>query len=663
MSTSTDFTFRMLSDQPTSVDEFDSRSHDRTAEAIGKLVANSDNGGAIALVGRFGSGKSSIVKMVKEFLRKSAPNRVEVFIFDAWAHQGEALRYIFLEQLGAQLLKGDKSTREKWEENLRLKTSTKQISRQKTSPTCLGILLGTVTLATTYGFLLLNKSTNPVPFLDVLRNFPFFSLGDTIAMVGYACIGLFIIGLIPAVLVTTLWTKSPIAGFLSKGLGDLLDLSSETSISAGQTIQSSSVVFRDLFSELMGNWNRITQSGKNLLIVIDNMDKVPRSVALAVWSTLQIFVEMKELDQYKDQLKNLWLLVTFDRDALIRGISRQNLNWSSRLVTTSGDREEEAKPDGEIREPKIDDIEATALIEKTFQITFQVPMLVSSAWEAYFERQFNRVFGEKYNSRSILEIYSLCRDKSGHKVSPTPRDINLFLNRLLAFHLQAYKEDKKENVSLVLQALYCFFAEDLSRTADLYGAIRERNLLTEDVLSLAKSNKDQCLRALAALHFGVKPDEAIVILVERQLEEALRGDTVLTDQSMEKLKNLMHDCSTAFDNIAANIVNREQSLYALDAGKRICTVAKNLALIEEMDREIRKSQQYSRAWGHLHNRANHVMSWPGCELQDVDDLCDLLKDHKYTTQELREKARKWIRDAERGDDKGTQQRGQTDKER
>ncbi|MFZ0542132.1 MAG: P-loop NTPase fold protein [Candidatus Sulfotelmatobacter sp.] len=83
----------LLSDVPTTRDLFGP--HERVASAIADLITSEAVGKSVAVTGPWGSGKSSVLRMVRERLAKTA----DVFIFDAWAHEGDPLRRTFLERL------------------------------------------------------------------------------------------------------------------------------------------------------------------------------------------------------------------------------------------------------------------------------------------------------------------------------------------------------------------------------------------------------------------------------------------------------------------------------------------------------------------------------------------------------------------------------------
>ncbi|MBL4613316.1 MAG: hypothetical protein JKY27_00355, partial [Magnetovibrio sp.] len=98
--------FHILHDQPEANDAFGP--HGSIATTLANLIKSpqpvseegQNDGYFIALEGKWGSGKSSIIQMLKGQLdQETSP----VIIFDAWAHSGDHLRRVFLEVLIQQL--------------------------------------------------------------------------------------------------------------------------------------------------------------------------------------------------------------------------------------------------------------------------------------------------------------------------------------------------------------------------------------------------------------------------------------------------------------------------------------------------------------------------------------------------------------------------------
>ena len=83
-----------VDDAPAGEDVFGS--HQPIADAVHELITTEPGGRTIGLQGSWGSGKSTIVRLVAE--RVAGPDSHGV-VFDAWAHEGDPLRRSFLDKL------------------------------------------------------------------------------------------------------------------------------------------------------------------------------------------------------------------------------------------------------------------------------------------------------------------------------------------------------------------------------------------------------------------------------------------------------------------------------------------------------------------------------------------------------------------------------------
>src|SRR5262245_5937401 len=90
----------LIPDIPASEDEFGV--HENIANSIVDLVMTEDGGRTVSIEGKWGSGKSTIINLIR---KKFSDNPTKlVFLFDAWTHQGDPLRRTFLETLIAFLI-------------------------------------------------------------------------------------------------------------------------------------------------------------------------------------------------------------------------------------------------------------------------------------------------------------------------------------------------------------------------------------------------------------------------------------------------------------------------------------------------------------------------------------------------------------------------------
>src|SRR5690349_233823 len=87
----------LLHDLPADTDAFGS--HQRVAEALAHIVTSEIGGKAIALTGTWGSGKSTVIRLLKMALKQQGNSSETVFVFDAWSHEQDPLRRAFLERL------------------------------------------------------------------------------------------------------------------------------------------------------------------------------------------------------------------------------------------------------------------------------------------------------------------------------------------------------------------------------------------------------------------------------------------------------------------------------------------------------------------------------------------------------------------------------------
>lgn len=89
----------LLSDQPSKTDEFESRGHERSAQALAQSITQlKDRNGAIGLEGKWGAGKSSVIRLAERALKEMGKSNHHIFCFDLWAHQSDDFRRAFLEE-------------------------------------------------------------------------------------------------------------------------------------------------------------------------------------------------------------------------------------------------------------------------------------------------------------------------------------------------------------------------------------------------------------------------------------------------------------------------------------------------------------------------------------------------------------------------------------
>lgn len=128
---------KFVDDHPSSSDEFRGQPHNSVADTLVSILSSGDGGRAIGLEGTWGSGKSTVVDIARSKLQDldgdvKDGQQHTFFIFDAWAHQSDPLRRVFLQELIQCLDSRNAVNKVYWNEQLeKLETLRKKDYRNK----------------------------------------------------------------------------------------------------------------------------------------------------------------------------------------------------------------------------------------------------------------------------------------------------------------------------------------------------------------------------------------------------------------------------------------------------------------------------------------------------------------------------------------------------
>lgn len=474
---------RLLSDLPASKDAFGA--HARVADAIATLLMEEEGGKAIALTGTWGSGKSTVVQLLRSSLARSnsSNSSIGVFVYDAWVHQGDPLRRSFLETLTSFLAKQGWILPDKWQDALDSLSRRREETTSESQPllTWPGRLMALSALLLPLGYTLFSKYGDS----QVIAGIPIWIVGLLLSLSPLLIAILTWISWRPTWRVWTseFWTQhraphekdSVVSFFVSK----IREVNRSHTI---RTPDPTSIEFQGLFHDILDD--ALGKNKRTLLIVMDNLDRIPPQEALSIWSTMRTFFHTDN-PRNSDWLSRFWLLVPFDRSALQR-LWNTNENGPDDLVT--------------------------AFVNKSFQIEFRVSEPVLSDWKKFFLQQLMQAFPEHAkNTDELNAIYRLFRLKGLPADRPlTPRDIKLFINKIGALHRQW-----GDQIPLVMQSLYVLCKEDIRSPAE---DLTKDNFLKPLVKGLVSDYEWQ--KYLAALHFNVDPEKSLEVLIGRTVEEA-----------------------------------------------------------------------------------------------------------------------------------------------
>ncbi|MEA2711337.1 MAG: hypothetical protein QOF78_3938, partial [Phycisphaerales bacterium] len=448
----------LLDDLPATTDAFGG--HLRVSEAIWQLVDRESGGKAIALEGSWGSGKSTIVQMLRNRM-ESAGN--SVFVFDAWAHEGDPLRRAFLQTLTTHVTTGKPRAkfRLRWDAKWRklVGQTRKENSRQRPRISRFTPLI--LALIATYPIALL--AAKPVLEADA-------------TVFDWYWIRLLL--LVPVLILLVFWITLNFVTRSSKvyrHIARVLTFWMNKTVLSNQTTthsdpETTSIEFEEYFSSLM---RESVPEGKRLLIVLDNLDRVPADTAEMIWSTIRLFAETIERRSADEPwTKRVWILVPYDRDGAASLWRRQvpRADRERQLPGWNGDGFAASDTTGP-NAPKQPSISA-AFFDKTFQIRFVTPPLHVADWEKYLQSLIESAmpkFGTEPERHRVHRLSERLAEEK--KRPPSPRHLKLYVNDIGALvrqfgtqfpidHLALYAILRRQGGDVRLWILYRGFEND-----------------------------------------------------------------------------------------------------------------------------------------------------------------------------------------------------------
>lgn len=574
----------LLDDDPSVTDRFGG-GHGEVARAIAELIRKESGGKAVAITGSWGCGKSTVSGLVKQELcqTNSTDCDFQVFTFDAWAHQGDPLRRSFLEEL-IKFLRGKKWTdKQAWQKELDQLAKRREDTKTKSEPslTWPGRLMAVAALFLPLGYAL------------------FDTLGDTVKQ-DYTFLwirltkwGLFFIFLpILIALGTWIWWR-PWKEYRStkfwKTNRSPHEADSVFTLFVRETVQQvrsstiktadpTSLEFRDIFTKVLDSV--LADEKRTLVVVADNLDRMPLDEARNIWATMRTFFECGNSED-KTWAPRFWLIVPFDPQG-------------ARLIWRQGSGEKAEK----------DDESAESFIDKTFQVTFRVPPAIPSDCKRFFLGQLKAAFPDHEEScKEFDTIYRLNTIERLRTNEPrTPRYIKLLINKVGALH-----RVWQDNIPLQIQALYVLKSREIGANESVLAT---SDFLAERILDLIA--EPQWQKYLAAIHFGVHPENAMEVLIGDDVTTALSSGDAERLQQLGKNGTLPEICERMLEQKCREWADSEPSSIAMSAyALQLC-----------------QSQGWSVSdlcWHHLKQSLRRVKTWKRLNTEIGQGIAALLE--------------------------------------
>ena len=509
----------LLPDTPVAEDSFSGSAHRRLATTLADYIQSESEGRTVALEGQWGTGKSSVIRILGDLLSSRSPSfiglEMRLFIFDAWSHQGDPLRRSFLEELIGSL-PAHWIDKKHW--NSRADEIAKRVRKSDTQTTphltwfgvlgVLAILLGPVGLAiATIGadFEATTSGTN-------LRLHWLFFAGLVLALLP------FLLVLLLRVLLTTIqWRRirekqqdARLLDLLRESLAPLDTRTAEkvTTLSF-ETPEPTSVEFQKAFHDLMAE--ALCKPERKLAVVLDNLDRVAPRDSLSIWSTLQTFTSTSS-SLRPDWTKQLWVIVPYDKTG-IESLWRQAIRSGSQDLGMDEGPEEDSAPEASYEaNPDV----AASFLNKTFQVRLEVPPVALSNWKGYLQEQMAIAFPRHLqHAETHDDFYLVFRLIQATGEATTPRNLKLIVNETGVFHGQW-------GHAIPLPHM-CYYVISRRRGINVVEALLDDpNFPDQGIASLLEGLGSTLRESLAQLAFNVEREWALEFLLGDPIRNAVR---------------------------------------------------------------------------------------------------------------------------------------------
>jgi hypothetical protein len=487
---------KFIQNRPSGSDKFDSQSQIRLKNAIENYITNRDSSiivegeqnqnvpKIIGLEGCWGSGKSNVIKLLKNSLKE----KYYTFEYDAWGHQEDLQRRSFLESLTKDLISDKiitgktKSTvnpnkEVNWSDKLLELLAKRVIRVSKTIPVFNQGAFWTI----------LSLSLTPISVFISER----LADKDTTISIFWLCL----IAFAPIILGILTWITFAIFNKEMRSFGYLLKISKdvdtetrnyETINEDEPTVDKFILWMRSISDHLAG------EKKKKLIIVFDNMDRLPAEKVKQLWSSIHTFFA-------EEGFENIWTIIPYDE---------------THLVCAFGDEEN-------IKHKEL----TRHFINKTFPIVYRVAHPVMSDYKDIFNKLFIEAYGSSESENQIIinRIFRIERP------SATVRDIISFINQTVAIKLMWNNQ-----IDLKYIAIFALKKDELlnyfsgikkpisTKKEEVYEVSIEEHILSGDYLGLIPKivpNDETMQTQIAALVYNIDKTDAEQIPFKEYLKK------------------------------------------------------------------------------------------------------------------------------------------------
>ncbi len=414
-------------EHPASRDVFPGGSHDKVASAIHGHLLTATPSKVVGLDGEFGSGKSSILNMLKAKLTAADPD-YRVWFFDCEQNYQGSTKSNFIELFTDEVLqevshvsKAAEALKASRDRALgRLFEYTKKTT-SRVSAWALAVVASLFFAATSFREIFAlsrtsqTKTTNGAPevtaFTSIFHE-------TSLLLIAVHCISLFSPFLILGI--AKLWHWNMKVGDQDWSLLSLFKGSSDDHINEKIEV-GREVTPLDLKRMLLEQLKVVDH--KRFVIILDNLDRLPKDSLRSVWSDLEIFIAVAA------EAANLTVIVPFCSTKV------------AEYLKADGDRRYDAKD----------------FIAKKFPVIFRAPPIITSGWKDGFRQLWSHTFASV--DPKVIEQSAQLLQRHSPMASNlvTPRLQKKFINDIATTALVV--GDQISLLSIAAYLLLCKYAE------------------------------------------------------------------------------------------------------------------------------------------------------------------------------------------------------------
>lgn len=485
--------FQIIDKSPCNQDLFEGKPHEKLAEVIADNIVNNDKCKVIGIEGGWGSGKSNVVGLIEKSLQSKNSQRYHFFIYDAWGHQTDLPRRTILEELISDLVDNDKNVvfeDESWKNSLQKLLAKKKETNTLTIPSVgVGVIFSGLLLMLTPLFNWLSHVFDSTAAKACCLILPYF--------LTYWLLWIHMKRKLKQEIPEKDITREKIVTTMFAVYKD--KVKEETKYETVSEREPSSRQFRTWMKKVDKG---LGEKEKVLILVIDNMDRLPKSKVRDLWATIHSVFSETTFD-------NIRIIIPFDRKHIRNAFQDENIREEKDAIKSDGN-------------DAVSHIQSYGddFINKTFNVVYRVAPPIMSGWKFFFECKWREVFGDNCTLDSaVTQIYDLLT------VQQTPRNIIAFLNEFAT--IRSVVDD---NVADKYIALYIFGKNKIAENP--LDEILKPSYLRG--LEFMYQHDEEMKKSISAIYFQLPIESAMDVVFTQHVTNDLNNHEC---QLLKKLKD------------------------------------------------------------------------------------------------------------------------------